>query len=147
MGTNATERSLIDQWFAYANTTVRPNQAKVLDGIFGSAEITSADWNQAAKDLKAHVKIIAGALDQHKWLVGAEMTCADFMMANTLLSSLQTFIDAGFRKAPAHKSIEPWARAVFDHPSMKKVFGNIQFCGKALKPSLKVEEKKEAPKK
>jgi len=143
MGTNATERSLIDQWFAYANTTVKPNQAKVLDGIFGTAEITSADWNQAAKDLKAQVKIIAGALDQHKWLVGAELTCADFMMAATLLSSLQTVLDAGFRKAPAHKSIEPWAKAVFDLLPMKKVFGNVQFCGKPLKPVLKAEEKKE----
>lgn len=93
------------------------------------------------------MKIIAGALDQHKWLVGAELTCADFMMANTLLSSLQTVLDAGFRKAPAHKSIEPWARAVFDHAASKKVFGNVQFCGKPLKPVLKAEEKKEAPKK
>ena len=69
-GSNAEESSLIDQWFAYGNTTISPNQCKVLTGIFGTGEITQPAWAEALKTLKTHCRVLDSALEGRKWVVG-----------------------------------------------------------------------------
>jgi len=71
----------------------------VCQGIFGWAEVTMADWNEASKNVKAHVKTLNTALEGKKWLVGNEMTIADVFVALMLSYSFQTVLDSGFRKA------------------------------------------------
>jgi len=39
LGVDAVERSLVDQWCHYVNTTMGPNLEKVHAGIFGTSEI------------------------------------------------------------------------------------------------------------
>ena len=85
LGTNATERSLIDQWFAYTNTTIRGNLNTVLTGIFGTGEVTQAAWNEAAKNLKAHCKVLNTALEGKTYLASNEVTCADILLACALM--------------------------------------------------------------
>jgi len=44
LGCNDYERSLVDQWLAYVNTTMRRTIKQVNMGIFGTGEITNAAW-------------------------------------------------------------------------------------------------------
>jgi glutathione S-transferase len=63
LGSNDHERSLVDQWFAYINTTVRGTVNQVNMGIFGTGEITNAAWTDANKNLKAQLKVLNTALE------------------------------------------------------------------------------------
>ena len=144
LGSNAIERSHVDQWIAFNNATLFPSAMVVNMGIFGWGEVTQNDWNEAAKNLKAHVKTLNTHLDGKQWLVGNEMTIADIIVGLQLSHGLQTVLDGGFRKAM--KNVEAWATSVFAHASVVKVLGNIQMCQKALKPVC-IAEKKEEKKK
>jgi len=63
LGSNEVERSLVDQWFAYVNTTMRGTVNQVNNGIFGTAEITQAAYNDANKNLKNQLKVLNTALE------------------------------------------------------------------------------------
>uniref|UniRef100_A0A7S3CT45 Elongation factor 1-gamma n=1 Tax=Strombidium rassoulzadegani TaxID=1082188 RepID=A0A7S3CT45_9SPIT len=141
LGTSPFERSQVDQWVSFSNTALTPAATLVNRGIFGTGEITQAQWNEAAKDLKAHAKTLNTALQGKKFLVGAEATIADVILANTLMTGLQTVLDAGFRKAM--KNVEEWATATLSLPAYKKVCGNVQLCAKPLKPLVTIEKKEE----
>lgn len=146
LGSNAVERSQVDQWVSFANSTISPCATLVSQGIFGEAEIMQDTWNNAMKDLKSHLKVVDGALKDKKWLVGDSMTVADVYLAVTLMLNFQTTLDGGFRKAM--KNVNGWAEACFANASVKKVFGGVQMCAKPLKPLCTVpkkEEKKAAP--
>jgi len=147
LGANATERSQVDQWIAFNNTTVFPSVITVCQAIFGWAEVRKADYDEASKNIKAHVKTINSHLEGKKWLVGNEMTIADVVVSQYLAWVFQTVLDGGFRKAM--KNVTAWAETCYAHPSCVKVVGSIRMCAKPLKPVLAVEEKpvkKEAPK-
>jgi len=117
---------------------------KVNTGIFGTGKISSNDWNEAAKNLKAHVKTLNTALEGKKFVAGNEITLADFVLAMALMRPLQTTLDAGFRKAM--KNVGAWAESVYAQESVKKVCGSVQLAAKALKPIVTVEKKEEKKK-
>jgi len=85
LGSNAVERSQVDQWVSFANSTINPCATIVSQGIFGECEVMQDTWNNAMKDLKGHMKTIDNALKDKKWLVGSEMTIADVYMAVSLM--------------------------------------------------------------
>ena len=143
LGATATERAQVDQWVSYANSTITPTASVVSTGIFGWGDVMQNDWNEAAKNLKAHLKVMNTALEGKKWLAGAEASVADVIVAAALMLNFQTTLDAGFRKAM--KNVDAWASACYALPSFKKIFGNVQMCAKPLKPVC-VAEKKEVKK-
>ena len=109
--------------------------------------MTTKDWNEAAKNVKAHVKTLNTHLEGKKWLVGNEMTLADLIVGLFLSYMFQTILDSGFRKAM--KNIGPWAESVYEHEAIVKILGKMKMCDKALKPvctAEKKEEKKEVKK-
>ena len=93
---------------------------------------------------KAHAKTLNAALTGD-WLVGSHATVADVVVACFFLISMQTYLDAGFRKAMP--KFAAWWDRVMALPAMVKIGGHIKACAKPLKPVLKTEEKKVAPKK
>jgi len=94
-------------------------------GIFGTGEITNTAWTDANKNLKAQLKVLNTALDGKQFLVGNEVSCADFLVACTLKLAFQTVLDAGFRKSPVSKNVTAWAERMFAMQSLKNIFGNI----------------------
>ena len=144
LGTGPVERAQVDQWIAFANTTLVAPIMTVLNGIFGWAEVTQGDWNEASKNLKAHVKTLNTHLEGKKWLVGNSMTIADVYVGMVLLYPFQTNLDGGFRKAM--KNITTWAESVYAIPEFVKILGTVQLCAKALKPVVAAEKKKEEKK-
>ena len=143
LGATATERAQVDQWVSYANSTITPTASIVSTGIFGWGDVQQNDWNEASKNLKAHLKVMNTALEGKKWLAGDEASVADVIVAAALMLNFQTTLDAGFRKAM--KNVDAWASACYALPSFKKIFGNVQMCAKPLKPVC-VAEKKEVKK-
>lgn len=141
LGSNDYERSLVDQWFAYVNTTIRGTVRQVNTGIFGTGEITNAAYTEASKNLKGQTKVLNSALEGRQFLAGDQMTCADLLVACALKLPFQTTLDAGFRKSPVSKNVSAWAERMYGLASMRKIFGNIQMCAKPLKPIVKEEPK------
>lgn len=143
LGSNAIERSQVDQWVAYANSTLGPTCYTVYCGVFGWQPVAEKDWNDAAKNLKSQCKVLNTALEGKKFLVGDSLSLADVVVASTTMYAFQTTLDGGFRKAM--KAVEPWIASIFALPEFVDVYGKITLCAKALKPVV-VAEKKE-PKK
>lgn len=85
------------------------------------------------------MKAINGALTED-YLTGSSITVADFCVAAGHVMAFQTLLDAGFCKAMGKASA--WFKRVIEHPAFIKVAGKVQCCAKALKPLVKVEEKK-----
>ena len=64
LGSNAVERSQVDQWIAFTNSTLVPCTNVVNSGIFGLPEVPmQGAWNEQSKNLKAHVKTLNTALE------------------------------------------------------------------------------------
>jgi glutathione S-transferase len=93
-----------------------------MDGIFGTADVTQGNWNEASKNLKAHCKVLNTALEGKTYLC-KELSCADILLACTLMQAFQTVLDGGFRKAM--KNVDAWASTIFALPCMQKVYGNV----------------------
>ena len=144
LGSNAVERSQVDQWVSYSNTTLNPTCFTVYCGIFGWNPVGEKDWNEAAKNLKSQAKVLNTALEGKKYLVGNQLSLADIVVAGTLMYAFQTTLDGGFRKAM--KAVEPWVSSIYALPEFIDVFGKVTLCAKALKPVV-VAEKKEEKKK
>ena len=81
LGNGPIERTQVDQWIAFTNTSIFGPGYTVCKGIFGWEPVTQEDYNEAAKNIKAHIKTINSALEGKKWLVGEEMTIADVVVA------------------------------------------------------------------
>jgi len=84
-----------------------------------------------------------------KFLCGNNMTLADIFCFVWLMPCFQTVLDAGFRKG--QKKMNVWAEAMCANDQVKKIFGNVQMCAKALKPACqaaapKKEKKADKPK-
>lgn len=139
LGTNALERTLVDQWISYSNSTLASLVSTVNKGIFGTSKVAQKDWNDAAKNLKASVKTLNSALEGKKFLVGNDISIADIVVLHTIMPALQTILDAGFRKAM--KNVDAWAQGCFALPAVVKVLGNVKMCAKPLKPIVEVEKK------
>lgn len=145
LGSNAIERSQVDQWVAYANTTLLPTCYTVYKAIFGWAEVEKADYDQASKDLKAYAKVLNTALEGKQFLVGDSASLADVVVGSVLQYAFQTTLDGGFRKAM--KNLEPWAARVYGMSEFKAVHGATQLCAKPLKAVTKEAPKEEKKKK
>jgi glutathione S-transferase len=52
LGANAVQRSQVDQWISFNNTTLTPSLFKVFTGIFGWGAITSTEYKEAESNLK-----------------------------------------------------------------------------------------------
>lgn len=144
LGSNAVQRSQVDQWISFNNTSLVNNLYKVYQGIFGWGDISQPDWNEALNNVKKNVRVMHTALEGKKWLVGDELSIADIVLANSLLYAFQTVLDAGFRKSV--KNVDAWATACYAYEPMVKVHGKVALAAKPLKP-VTVAEKKEEPKK
>lgn len=118
----------------------------VCKAVFGWSEDTkSADFNDSLKKLKEHVKSINNSL-AGKYLIGDDISVADFVIAGPLSLAFQTVLDSGFCKAPINAKAAAWFKEVSNHPAFIKYMGKVHMAARALKPILMKEEKKVAPK-
>lgn len=143
LGTNNVERAQVDQWCFWMISKVLPAVAPAVYSIFGHRELTQQEFNDASKAAKDFFREIDKSLTGD-FLVGSNVTVADFCVALLMLPALQVLLDAGFRKAAPKATA--WFERVVAHEAAVKTIGHVKACAKALKPTIKAEEKKVAPK-
>jgi len=122
---------------------VIPSTFPLVYSIFGMREITQNENNDMSKAAKDFCREVDKAL-HGDWLVGNHPTVADYCVALLMAPLFQTTLDAGFRKAAPKASA--WFERVVKLDAVVHTHGHIKACAKALKPTIKVEEKKVAPK-
>jgi len=127
LGTNSVQRSQVDQWIAFNNSTIMPPAFKVYQGIFGWGEITKPDWTANLEALKKSLTILNTALEGKQWLLGDELSIADIILSTSLLYAFQTALDGGFMKNRA-KNVTKWATECYKLPAMVMVHGIIQMA-------------------
>jgi elongation factor 1-gamma len=143
LGSSNVEKAQVDQWCYWMISKVLPSIAPAVYSIFGHRELTQAEFNDASKAAKDFVRDVDKALTGD-YLVGSNLTVADFCVALLLAPAFQTLLDAGFRKAAPKATA--WFERVVKLDSVVKTHGVIKAAAKSLKPLIKVEEKKVAPK-
>jgi len=143
-GASAEDRARVDQWIFWSFTGHLNDQRKALAAIFGKAEVLQAEFTESMNKAKANAKTLNGALKGKDWLVGNSMTIADIVLACHFMNAQQVLIDAGFRKAMPDFS--NWFERVVKLEAFVAVAGNVRACAKSVKPTVKAEEKKVAPK-
>lgn len=145
-GASNEEQAKIDQWIYWSLTGHLGAQATALAAIFGERDVLQKDYNESMTAIKANAKILNENLKNKDWLVGANATLADIVLACHFMSAQQTILDAGFRKAmPAYSA---WFERVVALPEFVAVCGKVKSAAKPIKPTIKAEEKKkEEPKK
>jgi len=140
LGSTPVERSQVDQWIAWNNTTLFPQAYLYVAGIFGWEALNQQQSVDGLKNIKAHVKTLNTALEGKEYIVGNQLSVADFVLALTLSYLFQTTLDAGFRKAMGN--VTTWAERIYAHESFVRINGRVLMCAKALKPVIKEEPKK-----
>lgn len=118
---------------------VAPACMPAVYSVFGHIEMDGAAWNEANKSAKDFCRELDKALTGD-WLVGNNVTVADFVVGLYMAPLFQTMLDGGFRKAAPKATA--WFERVIKLNSVVKTHGHIKACAKALKPLLKPEEKK-----
>merc|ERR1712025_1075271 len=106
LGSNPIQRSQVDQWISWCNTTVMANLYPVMKAIFGWAEVQEQEYKDSLGELKKNIRTLLNALKGKTWLVGDEMTIADVVVASALILPFQTVLDEGFRKG--HADVAKW---------------------------------------
>jgi elongation factor 1-gamma len=144
LGANNVERAQIDQWCYWMISKVVPQCFGAVYSIFGMRELDQASFNEGSKAAKELCREVEKHLTGD-WLVGSKATLADYVVGLFMAPLFQTMLDAGFRKAAPKTSA--WFARVVALDAVVKTHGHIKPCAKALKPLIKKEEKKVAPKK
>lgn len=118
----------------------------MLKAIFGfDTNVTADEFKVGDKFLKDACKSLNKELTENEWLAGtAGPSFADYAMACYWNLAFATTLDAGFCKAKPHHATVAWFKKVSALPAFVKVMGHVKMCEKAVKPVIKVEEKKKA---
>ena len=110
----------------------------------GLVESTPKNVQRAKDDLKACFKFLDEHLKTRTYFVGDRVTLADICLAADLLLAYQHVADAAFRQPFAN--LNRWFTTLVNHPSFKKVVGEVVLVEKAVEVSVKkAEEHKKEP--
>jgi len=123
LGNNAVQRSQVDQWLSFNNSSLHHHAMQVYNGVFGWAKMESATYNNEINELKKNVRVMNTALEGKKFLLGDELSVADIVIANCLMYGFQTVLDQGFMKSI--KNVNAWAANVFALPEYVHIFGKV----------------------
>merc|ERR1711935_677029 len=145
MGGNAEERARVDQWIMWSVTGHLNEGKKAMAAMYGTAEVTAAEYTVSMNAVKNNAKVLNVALKGKNWLVADHVTLADITVCCHFIGAQQTILDAGFRKAMPDYSA--WFERVCALPEFIAVCGNVKSAAKPVKPTTKVEEKKVVAKK
>ncbi len=145
-GSSLEDQAQVWQWLGYGSTTVESAVASWVYPALGLVESTAKNVQRAKDDLKNVFKHLDEHLKTRTYFVGERVTLADICLAADLLLAYQHVADVAFRQA--FVNLNRWFTTVVNHPSFKKVAGNVVMVEKAVEVVIKKteEHKKEAPK-
>lgn len=126
LGETPFEAAQVDQWVAFASSTITPAFYPMALHIFGWKEDKAAHDN-GVKAIKEAVKTLNGQLGDRSWIVGDRLTLADIVTFNALLVPYTFVLDGGFRKAMP-KAAE-WFLKMSKLPVVTRTAGYVKWVG------------------
>jgi glutathione S-transferase/translation elongation factor EF-1beta len=126
LGETPFEAGQVDQWVAFATSTITPAFYPMALHIFGHREDKAAHDN-GVKAIKEAVKVLNGQLGDRAWIVGDRLTLADIVTFNALLVPYTFVLDGGFRKAMP-KAAE-WFLKMSKLPVVTRTAGYVKWVG------------------
>jgi len=152
LGKDDREAALIDQWVSYVDDEIVRNYMLSIRLCLGFLTPYSKPIDTQSREKGAQsLELLEKHLTSNTFFVGERITLADIMAANVIQSLYKRMLDGAWRDA--HPNIRRHYETVVNQPKLREIFGETEYCEKALqftpppKPAKDVAPKAEAPKK
>lgn len=131
LGKSAFQQSQIEQYAAFAASSLRPAVHYIEGASFGtSAHIDKHHATRVRDQLYADLKTLDKALAGKTYLVGDCLTLADILVFCSLMSAFQLVLDTQIRKTMPH--ISKWFAHVASLAEVRKRAGAVKPCEVAV---------------
>lgn len=146
-GASLEDQAQVVQWLGYGSTVVESAVASWVYPALSLVESTPQNVQRAKDDLKNVFKYLDEYLKTRTYFVGERVTLADVCLAADLLLAYKHVADVAFRTP--YVNLNRWFTTIVNHPTVKKVVGEVVLVEKAVEfcPKKHEEHKKtkEAP--
>jgi len=139
LGTSSWEEAQVDQWLAFAHTSLLANAFNVLPAIMGYRSVDQETYNNATKGLRDSLKVAETQLTGREYLVGAGLTVADIAIAHFVQLLFQLVLETNQRKQ--FPNLVAWFERVSANEHYIKRNGKFHLCSKPAKAQIAVPEK------
>ncbi|KAI0445942.1 glutathione S-transferase [Xylaria telfairii] len=132
LGTDAKTQALITQWANFAEGELFNNASvPIAMTVWKIGTLDEKRFNDHVVGLKRDAKYLEGALQGgKKYLVGDQLTMADYMVTSFLYYSFKYLIDAEWRKELPN--LVAYIKNFADAPEHKKYYGELELCEKCI---------------
>ncbi|KAH8159555.1 hypothetical protein CIB48_g8690 [Xylaria polymorpha] len=132
LGADAKTQALITQWATFAECELFNNAfVPIAMTVLKVYTLDEKRFNDHVVALKRDAKYLEGALQGgKKYLVGDQLTMADFMVTSLLYYSFKYLIDAEWRKELPN--LVAYIKNFADAPEHKKYYGELELCEKSI---------------
>ncbi|RYC58647.1 hypothetical protein CHU98_g7561 [Xylaria longipes] len=132
LGTDAKTQALITQWAFFAEGELFNNGfIPIAMTAMKIYELDEKRFNTHVTALKRDVRYLEVALKGgKKYLVGDQLTMADFMVTSIMYYLFKYLIDAEFRKELPN--VVAYIKNFADAPEHKKYYGELEMCEKSI---------------
>ncbi|KAI8956053.1 glutathione S-transferase [Xylaria longipes] len=132
LGTDAKTQALITQWGFFAEGELFNNGfIPIAMTAMKIYELDEKRFNTHVTALKRDVRYLEVALKGgKKYLVGDQLTMADFMVTSIMYYLFKYLIDAEFRKELPN--VVAYIKNFADAPEHKKYYGELEMCEKSI---------------
>lgn len=134
-GASLESQAQVLQWLGYGSTSLESAVASWVYPALGLVETTPKHLQRAKDDLKACFKFLDEHLKSCTYFVDERVTLADICLASDLLLAYQHVADAVFRQP--YVNLNRWFTTLINHPSFKKVVGEVVMVEKAVEVTAK----------
>lgn len=137
-GENPYDRSVVDQWISYYQTSLCLLLSQFYDVIFSHKTVTKSKYHLLNHDIKQLLQQIDSRLKIHPFLCGNVMTLADISLACDLYWAYRLVMTDKYRKNVTY--LIKWYERVTRRDEFQKVHGHEWPCKKELVPEYFIPE-------
>ena len=127
LGDSAFEEGEVDQWTAYATSTIGPAFYVMALHTFGWKE-DKPGFDNALKTMKSALQLLNTHLSNRAWIVGDKITLADIVTFNALLVPFSIILDANFRDKVVPNAAA-WFQKMSKLPVVTRTAGYVKVVG------------------
>lgn len=142
LGSNIKEAALVDQWSAFTDSELNAPGRIIFQLLIGAiTPYTKPVHTTMVERLERALNTVEKHLATRTFLATERITVADITLASVVQRQCSFVIDAPLRaKLP---NLLRHYETIVNHPSLKAVFGETEFCEKARQYTPPAKEKKE----
>ncbi|KAH8808807.1 elongation factor 1-gamma [Xylogone sp. PMI_703] len=130
LGSNEEEFASIIKWMSFANSEVLPKLSGWFRPYIGKDSFNKDRIDESKKSASLALLILEKHLSAHPYLVGEELTLADFFVASLISRGFMYVLDRAWRAQ--RPQVTRWYETVTNHPSWKAVMPNTVMIENSL---------------